>query len=228
VLGRSQITSLLGPTGCGKNTVLRLIAGFESPTSGQIVHDGHVIDSIGPDRAMVFQRPVLFQWMTVIDNLLFVAKGRGFDRKQVAASADEILEEVGLAQFRTHYPYELSGGMLQRLQLARALVSRANVMLLDEPFGALDAQTRFSMQVLLQRIYLNHRTTVVIVTHDIDEALFLSDRVIIMKSRPGKVIDDVSLDWPRPRGAETFSNPDFGQLKERLLKLLQDDQRTHH
>ena len=217
---RAQITSLLGPSGCGKTTVLRLIAGFELPTSGTLLHDGKPIASIAPNRAMVFQRPVLFAWMTVLDNLLFVAYGRGFDRNTVARAADEILEEVGLSSFRSHYPYELSGGMLQRLQLARALVSRADVMLLDEPFGALDAQTRFTQQLLLQKVFERHKTTIVLVTHDIDEALFLSDRVVIMKSRPGTVIEDVRLNWKRPRGAETFAEADFGHLKEHMLKLL--------
>ena len=210
------VTCIIGPSGCGKTTVLRLVAGFLSPSSGTITVDGRAVNSPGPDRLMVFQSPVLFPWLTAQQNLEL---GRNpLESHSVLYSG--VFEEVGLQGFERSYPYQLSGGMRQRLQLARALVLRSKVLLLDEPFGALDAQTRLRMQRLLEQVFLAHRPTLLMVTHDVDEALLLADKIIVMSARPGQVSASFEVKARRPRGLDDLMSAELVQVKAEILKLL--------
>ncbi len=216
----NEITCFIGPSGCGKSTILNLIAGFLEPTVGEVEFKGHPLSGIGPDRMMVFQSPVLFPWMTVMNNILLAGRGKGADAGRIREMADKTLADVGLDGFKQHYPYQLSGGMRQRLQIARALALQPEVLLLDEPFGALDAQTRFNMQELLQEIFIRYRPTVLLITHDIEEALFTADRVYCMSARPGTITEEIELPWERPRGISIFKDERFTGLKTRLLDTL--------
>jgi len=216
----NEVTCFIGPSGCGKSTILNLIAGFIEPTEGEVLFQGTPLSGIGPDRVMVFQSPVLFPWMTVLNNILLAGRGKGADADHIREMADKTLADVGLGGFKHHYPYQLSGGMRQRLQIARALALQPEVLLLDEPFGALDAQTRFNMQELLQEIFVRYRPTVLLITHDIEEALFVSDRVYCMSARPGSITEEITLPWERPRGISIFKDERFTGLKTRLLDTL--------
>lgn len=218
-----EVACILGPSGSGKSTILNLIAGFLKPTTGTLLVGGQPIRGIGRDRIMVFQSPVLFPWMTVLDNVLLVGRARGADRERVRRRAPEMLAEVGLSDFLGHYPYQLSGGMRQRLQLARALTAEPEILLLDEPFGALDAQTRLVMQEMLQGVIARLRPTIVFITHDIEEAIFLGDRVVLMSSRPGRILREYPVEFPRPRTIDVFSEPRFAHLKADLLTRLHNE-----
>jgi NitT/TauT family transport system ATP-binding protein len=220
-----EFIALLGPSGCGKSTVLNAIAGFVRPASGRLVVDGEVVTSPGADRGMVFQQHSLFPWKTVLKNVEFGLKMRGLGRIERESQARTYLNLVGLMGFEHAYPAELSGGMQQRVGIARVLVNKPRVMLMDEPFAALDAQTRMSMQELLLTVWREVRTTVVFVTHDIDEALFLSDRVVVMTARPGAVRDVVEVALPRPRAPEITTSPDFVRLKARVLSQVREESR---
>jgi NitT/TauT family transport system ATP-binding protein len=215
-----QFVCLLGPSGCGKSTLLGALAGHLAPAQGQVRLDGVVVDGPHPDRGLVFQQHTLFPWQRVIDNVAFGLKMRGVARARRHAQAHELLASVGLADFEARYPSQLSGGMQQRVEIARVLINRPRVLLMDEPFGALDALTRARMQQLLLDVWSGIRTTVVFVTHDIDEALFLADRLLVMSARPGRIIEDRTLSFPRPRDAELAASPELVELKRHCLQLL--------
>ena len=219
-INEQEIVSLLGPSGCGKSTILNLIAGFATPTSGEILVDGKPVDGIKPDRLVVFQSPTLFPWLTVMDNVTFGPRMRGESSAAYKPLADRVISDVGLARFRDHFPYQLSGGMKQRAQIARALINRPEVLLLDEPFGALDAQTRLEMQQLLLRIWDQYRCTIVFITHDVEEALFLSHRTYILSPHPGRVYREVVVPFERPRTLALFADSAFSRLKSEILTAL--------
>jgi len=215
-----EFVCLLGPSGCGKSTLLGALAGHLAPARGTVRVDGDVVDGPHPDRGLVFQQHTLFPWQRVIDNVAFGLKMKGVARAQRHARAHDLLASVGLAGFESRYPSQLSGGMQQRVEIARVLINRPRVLLMDEPFGALDALTRARMQQLLLEVWSRIRTTVVFVTHDIDEALFLADRLLVMSARPGRIIEDRPLDFARPRDAELVTSPEFAALKRHCLQLL--------
>ncbi len=215
-----QFVALVGPSGCGKSTLLRIVAGLEQPDEGRILLDGRPVTGPGPERVMLFQSPALYPWLTTLGNVTFVLTKRIADRAAREALARRYLREVGLAAFEAAYPAQLSGGMQQRVALARALAFGPEVLLMDEPFGALDAQTRSLMQELLLRVWRENRTTVLFVTHDVDEAIFLADRVLVMSARPGRIIDDLPVPLPRPRSLDVQMEADFLALKRRVLTWI--------
>lgn len=218
-----EFVSVLGPSGCGKSTLIGAIAGLTRVTNGGLDLDGDDIRKPGAERGVVFQYHTLFPWKTVFANVEFGLKLQGVGRGERAARVEEILRRVGLEEFRRHFPAQLSGGMQQRVNLARALVNRPRVLLMDEPFAALDAQTRLLMQELLLELWSGYKMTVVFVTHDIDEAIFLSDRVVVLTRRPAEVRDDLVVSLPRPRTADVLTDPAFTALKRRCLELLRHD-----
>jgi len=218
-----EFVALLGPSGCGKTTVLNAVAGFALPTVGRVVVDGEIVAQPGADRGMVFQQHSLFPWKTVLGNVEFGLKMRGVGKKERKSQAHAYLSLVGLTGFEHAYPRELSGGMQQRVGIARALVNRPRVLLMDEPFGALDAQTRLTMQELLLGVWREVRTTVLFVTHDIDEAIFLADRVAVMTGSPGQIRDLVEVKLTRPRAAEIITTPAFMALKARVLAQVREE-----
>ena len=215
-----EFVCLLGPSGCGKSTLLGALAGHLAPARGTLRVDGALVDGPHPDRGLVFQQHTLFPWQRVIDNVAFGLKMKGVARAARHARAHALLASVGLAGFESRWPSQLSGGMQQRVEIARVLINEPRVLLMDEPFGALDALTRARMQQLLLDVWSRFRTTVVFVTHDIDEALFLADRLLVMSARPGRIVEDLRLDFPRPRDADLVTAPDFAALKRHCLQLL--------
>ena len=219
----TEIVSVLGPTGCGKSSALNLIAGFETPSTGGVFVDEQRVYGPGPDRAVVFQQAALFPWLSVFDNVTLGVKCRGMSQADYTPRAERLLQEVGLAGFEKHYPYQLSGGMQQRVQIARALISAPKVLLMDEPFGALDYQTRIFMQELLLRLWVEYKPTVFFITHDVSEAIFISDRVLVMSRRPGRVKLAVNIDASKPRTADFLSTPEFVELQRQLLHAVQEE-----
>lgn len=220
---RGEFLMLLGPSGCGKTTLLRCLAGLERADAGEIKIDGRVVTAPGPDRAMVFQGFALLPWMSVLDNVAFGLRVRGVNRDERLAEARRLLETVGLSGFARKLPYELSGGMQQRVGLARALAVRPEVLLMDEPFGALDEQTRRLLQEELLNIWERNRTTVVFVTHSIDEALLLGDRIALMSARPGKIdrVLEVPLARPRSGHVDTVeTSAEWNRLRMELWTRL--------
>ena len=222
-VGDGEIACLLGPSGCGKTTVLNMIAGFDRPTTGRVLIDGVDVRGPGPDRVVVFQSPALFPWLTVLDNILFGPRHHGMPRHQRVEIAREIIQAIELTGFEERYPYQLSGGMRQRVALGRALVNRPNALLLDEPFGALDAQTRLRMQELLLAIWEKYRLAVVFITHDVEEAVFLADRILVFTRRPGRVKAEVAVGIPRPRSYEALTSAEFVRLKRVVLDLVHSE-----
>ena len=223
-IDKSEFACILGPSGCGKSTILNLVAGFEQPNSGAVFVDGRSIAAPDRSRGMVFQQPLLFPWLSVIDNITFGPRMAGAPAEQYAAQAARYVQLMGLTGFEKHYPYELSGGMQQRVALARAWISEPELFLMDEPFGALDAQTRLMMQELLLRVWERSRTTVMFVTHDIDEALFLADRIFIMTARPGRIKENLVVDFARPRNYETIIfEQQYITLKQRILQAIRGE-----
>lgn len=218
---KGETVCLLGPSGCGKSTCLMLAAGFDEPTGGEVKIGGRQVGRPGPDRSVVFQTASLLPWATVFKNITLGPRSRG--EKGYQDRARELLELMGLSEFRDSYPYQLSGGMKQRVSIARALIGSPDALLMDEPFGALDAQTRLSMQELLQGIVLKLHPTIMFITHDVEEAIFLGDRVLVMSSRPGCVADDFEVDLPRPRDYEMMATPEFVDLKRRALHMLRGE-----
>jgi NitT/TauT family transport system ATP-binding protein len=215
-----ELVSILGPSGCGKSTIIGAVAGFTAVTSGQLRVAGQEVKAPGPDRGVVFQHPTLFPWKTVAENVEFGLKMRGIGKIERRGAARALLEHVGLGDFLSHYPQQLSGGMQQRVNLARVLVNRPRVILMDEPFSALDAQTRLQMQELLLGLWHELHMTVIFVTHDVDEAVFLSDRVYVLTKRPGRIKAELAVDLPRPRTRDVLTSVEFTRLKRRALDLI--------
>jgi NitT/TauT family transport system ATP-binding protein len=221
---QAEIVSIVGPTGCGKSSALNLVAGFEKASSGTVTVDGMPIEGTGDhNRAVVFQQPSLFPWLSVFDNVTLGLKCRGVSRDVYEPKALQLLEEVGLAGFDKHYPYQLSGGMQQRTQIARALISEPQILLMDEPFGALDYQTRLLMQKLLLRLWDHFKPTIFFITHDVGEAVFISDRVVVMTRRPGRVKRLVEVHAPKPRDYEFLGSPEFTSLEHDLILAVQSE-----
>ena len=218
-----EFAVLVGPSGCGKSTVLRLAAGLLSPTEGRVLLDGRPVGGPGPDRGVVFQSYTLFPWLTVQRNVEFGPRLRGVPGTERARVARHYLDQVGLRGFEGVYPKELSGGMMQRVAIARALANDPAVLLMDEPFGALDAQTRSLVGELLLRVWEEAAKTVLFVTHDIEEALFLGDRVFVMTARPGRIREEVQVPLPRPRTVEMLTSEAFVELKRRVMALIREE-----
>ena len=221
-----EFICLLGPSGCGKSTLLGALAGHLRPARGELRLDGALIGGPDPERGLVFQQHTLFPWKTVLDNVAYGLKMKGVDGAMREREARELIGMVGLAGFEHRYPRELSGGMQQRVEIARVLINHPRVLLMDEPFGALDALTRARMQELLLDLWARLSPTVVFVTHDIDEALFLADRVLVLSARPGRIVEALNVPFERPRRAAHLTDPAFVALKRRCLALLRHDARV--
>jgi ABC-type nitrate/sulfonate/bicarbonate transport system ATPase subunit len=216
----NDFITVLGPSGCGKSTLLRIVAGLDQPSTGQVTLDGAPVRRPGPDRGMVFQSYTLFPWLTVRENICFGLREKGMAAKAQEELAAHFIDRVGLRGFEHHYPKMLSGGMQQRTALARALANDPKILLLDEPFGALDNQTRALMQELLLGIWESERKTVMFVTHDIEEAIFMANRVAVMSARPGRIKSDVRIDLPHPRHYTIKTTPEFSAYKARLTEEI--------
>ena len=217
---KREIVTIIGASGCGKSTLLRLVAGLEDCSGGRILMDGRAVFAPGPDRGMVFQSYSLFPWLTVLRNVAFGLKEKGKGTSIAEAEARTWIDLVGLAGYEDHYPSQLSGGMRQRVAIARALAAGPQVLLMDEPFGALDAQTRSRMQAYLLEIWKNVDVTILFVTHDLDEAIFLSDRILVLLPRPGRVGEVIENPVPRPRSMDQLLSPEFLAVKRRLEELI--------
>jgi NitT/TauT family transport system ATP-binding protein len=218
---QQEFFSIVGPSGCGKSTLLLLIAGLLSPSSGELLVGGRKLRGPYTDAAIVFQQDNLLEWRTILNNVVLPAEIRRLNREVYRRRAMELLGAVGLRGFEHSYPYQLSGGMRQRAALCRALICDLPLLLMDEPFGALDALTREEQQVMLQQIWLQHQKTVVFVTHDIREAILLSDRVAVMSARPGIIQDIVPIDLPRPRAREMTETLEFNRYVGRIRRILE-------
>ncbi|WP_434047198.1 MULTISPECIES: ABC transporter ATP-binding protein [Sorangium] len=218
-----ELVSLLGPSGCGKSTILNAVAGYVTPERGSIVVGGERVEEPGPERGMVFQQCSLLPWKTVLNNVGFGLKMRGVPARERAEASRRLLDLVGLSGFEDAYPSQLSGGMQQRVEIARVLINEPRVVLMDEPFSALDAQTRLSMHELLLDVFRQVRTTVLFVTHDIDEAIFLSDRIALMTRRPCRVGAEIAVPFGRPRSAAIVGSSEFTAIKRRCLEALSDE-----
>jgi NitT/TauT family transport system ATP-binding protein len=216
-VGEKEFICLLGPSGCGKTTLLRIMAGLEKPSSGAVLLDGVPIEGPGPQRGMVFQEYSLFPWRTILDNVSFGLELKGVSKDERYDKARRYLKTVGLEDFENSYPHELSGGMKQRVAIVRALVNNPKALFMDEPFGALDAQTRNVMQSELLRIWQEQQKTVIFVTHSVDEAIYLADRVVIMSARPGQINEILEIEIPRPR---VRTSSEVNRYRERILHDL--------
>ena len=216
-----SFVSILGPSGCGKSTIIKLVSGLLAPTAGTVLVNGQRVNGPQKGIGIVFQKPTLLPWKSVLNNILVAAYGRGADHGAARTRAAELVRMVQLAGFENHSPHELSGGMQQRVGLARALMHDPSVLLMDEPFAALDALTREEMSLELMRLWSQDEKTVIFVTHSIPEAVFLSDRVIVLSPRPARIVDDVEISLPRPRTLQTMESPGFNRLctylRQRLL-----------
>jgi NitT/TauT family transport system ATP-binding protein len=219
-VGQGEFVSILGPSGCGKSTLLKCIAGIEACTSGEIRLSGALLDGPPHSLGVVFQRDLLLEWRTALANVMVTAEFMGLDRTACEKEALRLLKLLGLAGFVHHYPWELSGGMRQRVAICRALLSDPQLLLMDEPFGALDAMTRDELNIELQRIWLQSKKTLVFVTHSIQEAVFLSDRVVVMSQQPGRVIEDMPVSISRPRPLAVRATPDFNHYVAPLQALF--------
>jgi NitT/TauT family transport system ATP-binding protein len=215
-----EFVSVLGPSGCGKSTIISAIAGFRPVSGGELRVATERVTGPGADRGVVFQQHMLFPWKSVLANVEFGLKMQGVSRRERRTAATEMLSHVGLGRFLHHYPHQLSGGMQQRVALARALINRPRVLLMDEPFGALDPLTRLHMQETLVKLWTELRMTVVFVSHDVDEAVFLSDRVVVLTQRPARVKAELEVRLERPRSHATLSSPEFLALRREALELL--------
>ena len=222
-IAENDFLTILGPSGCGKSTLLRIVAGLDRPTRGRVLLDGRVVEGPGADRGVVFQSYTLFPWLDVQENIGFGLRERGVpanERRDIVAS---FVDKVGLRGFERHLPKQLSGGMQQRTAIARALANGPEILLLDEPFGALDNQTRSLMQELLLGIWERERKTVIFVTHDIEEAIFLASRVVVMSARPGRIKAEVAVDLPHPRHYTMKTGPEFSALKAQLTEEIRSE-----
>jgi ABC-type nitrate/sulfonate/bicarbonate transport system ATPase subunit len=216
-IGAGEFVCLIGASGCGKSTLLRIVAGFEEPTTGEVSSQGKRIVGPGSDRGMVFQDYALFPWMTVRQNIGFGPRQRDLPRKQVEEIATEFVKLVGLERFADRYPSQLSGGMKQRVAIARVLANNANTLLMDEPFGALDALTREQLQKELLQIWARTGVTIIFVTHSVEEAVLMADRVLVMSAGPGRIENDITIDLPRPRDV---SSPEFNAVRRDVARRL--------
>jgi ABC-type nitrate/sulfonate/bicarbonate transport system ATPase subunit len=214
----NDFITILGPSGCGKSTLLRIVAGLDTPTVGRVLLDGQAVTGPGADRGMVFQSYTLFPWLTVRENICFGLREKGMAPAQQLEIAARFIAEVGLNGFESHFPKQLSGGMQQRVALARALANDPKILLLDEPFGALDNQTRALMQELLLSIWELHKKTVLFVTHDIDEAIFMANRCAVFSARPGRIKNELQIDLPYPRHYTVKTTPRFSELKAQVTE----------
>jgi NitT/TauT family transport system ATP-binding protein len=222
---RGQFTCLLGPSGCGKSTLLNAVAGFALPSSGTITADGKAVTGPGPDRGMVFQEYALFPWMTVEQNVAFGLEIKGMQKAEIGRRVGELLAMLSLSDFRQRFPKDLSGGMRQRVAIARVLALDSPIMLMDEPFGALDALTRRNLQDELLRLWAELKKTIIFVTHSIEEAIYMADRIVVMTYRPGTVKRDMLVELPRMRDPAA---PEFNALKRELGQLVMEEQQRHH
>ena len=211
---------LLGPSGCGKSTILRMIAGLDFPTSGEVLVNGKRVEGPGPDRGMVFQKYTSFAWLTVAENIEYGLKIKGVGEKQRRETVAHLVEATGLAGFEAAFPHTLSGGMQQRVAIARSLAVRPSVLLMDEPFGALDAQTRSVMQDLLLKIWTETAATILFVTHDVGEAVYLADRIYVISSRPGTIAEEMVIPFARPRHEQLKESREFRDLENEALASL--------
>ena len=216
----NDFVTILGPSGCGKSTMLRIVAGLDHPTSGRVLLDGRPVEGPGADRGMVFQSYTLFPWLTIEQNIRFGLRERGMPESQQKERAQYFIAKVGLRGFEQHFPKQLSGGMQQRTAIARALANDPQMLLMDEPFGALDNQTRVLMQELLLGIWESERKTVMFVTHDIDEAIFMANRVAVFSARPGRIKSEIAVNLPHPRHYTIKTSPEFMDLKARLTEEI--------
>jgi NitT/TauT family transport system ATP-binding protein len=219
----NDFITVLGPSGCGKSTLLRIVAGLDRATTGQVLLDGTAISGPGADRGMVFQSYTLFPWLTIEDNIAFGLRERGVAEAERLRIAHDWCQRVGLAGFERHFPKQLSGGMQQRTAIARVLANDPKIMLLDEPFGALDSLTRAMMQRWLLDVWARYRRTILFITHDIDEAIYLGDRVVVMTARPGRIKLELPVLLPRPRKPAILTSPEFIALKRRLLDAIEEE-----
>ena len=217
-VAHNDFITVLGPSGCGKSTLLRIVAGLDTPSVGRVLLDGQPVTGPGADRGMVFQSYTLFPWLDVRANICFGLREKGMPPREQAEIADRFIAEVGLTGFERHYPKQLSGGMQQRVALARALANDPKILLLDEPFGALDNQTRALMQELLLSIWELHRKTVLFVTHDIDEAIFMANRCAVFSARPGRIKNELRIDLPYPRHYTVKTTARFSALKAQVTE----------
>jgi NitT/TauT family transport system ATP-binding protein len=218
-----EFVAILGPSGCGKSTLLNIVAGFDRPTRGTVKVDGEEIVEPSPRRGVVFQEPALFPWFSVMENVLFGPKTQRHPATGYRRHAEQILKQVGLSGFEASYPAELSGGMRQRVGIARVLIMEPQVLLMDEPFGSLDAQTRMLMQELLLRVWEQHHQTVLFITHDIEEALLLANRVCVMTARPGRIKRSIDVGIPRPRAIDMTTSLEFNALRREVLGLIREE-----
>lgn len=223
-----EFVCLLGTSGCGKSTILNVAAGFIRPSSGKILLDGVEVGFPSPERGMVFQSHALFPWLNAIDNVAFGLKMKGYSKAERYKVARRYLDLVGLADFQTTYPGELSGGMEQRVGIARMLAVDPVVLLMDEPFGSLDAETRMRMQELLLQLWEETKKSVVFVTHDVEEAVLLADRIIVLTSRPGRVKEEIKVELGRPRKYEDVTSSVFVKIKERALRLIREESKENY
>ena len=222
-VAHNEFAAILGPSGCGKSTLLNMVAGFDRPTGGQVRVSGAPVEAPAPSRGVVFQEAALFPWYTVWDNVTFGPRTMGVPAAQYRPKVEAFIEQVGLRGFERHYPAELSGGMKQRVGIARVLVMEPEVLLMDEPFGSLDAQTRLVMQELLLSVWERHHQTVLFITHDIEEALLIADSVSVMTARPGRIKKRLVVNLPRPRSVEVTTSPVFNELKREVLALIREE-----
>lgn len=219
-LAEGSFVSLVGPSGCGKSTLFNAVAGLLQPSAGSITIAGDDVTGAPGHVGYMMQKDLLVPWRTVLGNITLGASLRGVRNDEVTARARQMANDYGLGDFLSHYPRALSGGMRQRVAFMRTLATEHDVVLLDEPFGALDAQTRFAMQTWITEVWRDTGRTIVFITHDVDEALFLSDRVVVFSPRPGRIVDDIDVDIARPRSVATLTTPTFMELKQRILTTL--------
>ena len=219
-LGDNEILAIVGPSGCGKSTLLRLVAGLHLATAGEVRVAGRIVDRPQTEIGIVFQSPVLLDWRNALDNVLVQVELRGLDTRAYRDRARKLLEQVGLRDFTDRYPHELSGGMRQRVSIARALIHDAPLLLMDEPFGALDALTREQMRLDLEALWIASRKTVLFITHSIDEAVLLADRVVVMSPRPGRIERVIDVRMPRPRGLEARRSREFAEIAQAITDIF--------
>lgn len=219
----NEFVSIVGTSGCGKSTLLNMIGGLDEPTGGEILIDGEPVEGPGRNRGFVFQSYSLFEWMTVRANIRFALEKSALAAAEKDELVSHFIQAVGLTGFENTYPKQLSGGMKQRVAIARSLVYKPSILLMDEPFGALDAQTRGMMQELLLKVWEDHKVTVLFVTHDVDEAIFLADRVVVLGSRPGLVKREIQIELERPRNFEIVTDSQFSEYKREILTDIREE-----